>query len=279
MSSIQGELSPSRPVTADEARARVARRAGGSPRAGDRAARKLCLRRLCSSRQARRSSPAPAISAGTTGRSAVFQVSTDDAYVQADNTTIAPKVSGYMARCWSATTSRSRPARCWRGSTIATFAVALDQAEGRCRRPRRRRSPTKQAALDAQQSVIEAARATIARRPGQRRPSPSRTTSATRPWPRPATAAVQNAQQAASRIAAARAAVSRDTAALATAIKQVDVLKAELAAGAGDAGPRRGRAASGRAQPLLHDHRRRRSTASSATARCASANTCRRARS
>ena len=31
----------------------------------------------------------------TVGR---FEVSTDDAYVQADNTTIAPKVSGYIAR-------------------------------------------------------------------------------------------------------------------------------------------------------------------------------------
>src|SRR5689334_20118033 len=30
----------------------------------------------------------------TVGR---FQVSTDDAYVQADNTTIAPKVSGYLS--------------------------------------------------------------------------------------------------------------------------------------------------------------------------------------
>ena len=30
----------------------------------------------------------------TVGR---FEVSTDDAYVQADNTTIAPKVSGYVA--------------------------------------------------------------------------------------------------------------------------------------------------------------------------------------
>ena len=38
----------------------------------------------------------------TVGR---FLVSTDDAYVKADNTTIAPKVSGYLDRVWSAITS------------------------------------------------------------------------------------------------------------------------------------------------------------------------------
>jgi membrane fusion protein (multidrug efflux system) len=40
---------------------------------------------------------------------------------------------------------------------------------------------------------------------------------------------VQNAQQASSRIAAARAAIDRDNAALSTALKQVDLIKAELA--------------------------------------------------
>jgi membrane fusion protein, multidrug efflux system len=39
---------------------------------------------------------------------------------------------------------------------------------------------------------------------------------------------VQNAQQAASRIAAARANLARDTASLSTALKQVDLLRAEL---------------------------------------------------
>jgi len=31
--------------------------------------------------------------------------STDDAYVKADSTIVAPKVSGYIAQCWSATMS------------------------------------------------------------------------------------------------------------------------------------------------------------------------------
>ena len=39
----------------------------------------------------------------TTGR---YLETTDDAYVKADSTIIAPKVSGYIARCWSPTTSR-----------------------------------------------------------------------------------------------------------------------------------------------------------------------------
>jgi membrane fusion protein (multidrug efflux system) len=87
---------------------------------------------------------------------------------------------------------------------------------------------TKQASLAAQQSVIDAARATIsvdeanrtfAEQDNQRYSHLASTGYGT----------VQNAQQAASRIGSARAAVARDTASLETATKQVDVLKAELA--------------------------------------------------
>ena len=39
----------------------------------------------------------------TVGR---FEVSTDDAYVQADSTTVAPKVSGYIGTVLVATMSR-----------------------------------------------------------------------------------------------------------------------------------------------------------------------------
>jgi membrane fusion protein (multidrug efflux system) len=53
----------------------------------------------------------------TVGR---FEVSTDDAYVKADNTTIAPKISGYLAAVLVGDNERSRPARSLPGSTIAT---------------------------------------------------------------------------------------------------------------------------------------------------------------
>ena len=51
-----------------------------------------------------------------------FEVSTDDAYVQTDNTTVAPKVSGYIGRCSSRTTNPSRPASYWPRSTTGTSA-------------------------------------------------------------------------------------------------------------------------------------------------------------
>ena len=60
-----------------------------------------------------------------------YLVSTDDAYVKADSTTIAPKVTGAIcSRCWSGIMRASRPARCWPGSTTATSA-------SRSTRPRR----------------------------------------------------------------------------------------------------------------------------------------------
>ena len=87
----------------------------------------------------------------------------------------------------------------------------------------------KQAALDAQQSVIDAAQATVdvdqanadLRRAGRqalRRPGRHRATAACRTPSRRPRASPRPARPS-----------TRDTAALATALKQVDVLKAELA--------------------------------------------------
>jgi membrane fusion protein (multidrug efflux system) len=160
----------------------------------------------------------------TVGR---FQVSTDDAYVQADNTTIAPKVSGYIA---SVLVGDNEPVKA--GQTLARiddrdFRVALKQAEADVAAADAAIA-TKQASLNAQQSIIDAAHAainvdqanlTFAEQEDKRYASLAAT----------GYGSVQNAQQAASRIAASRAAVARDTAALETATRQVDVLKAELA--------------------------------------------------
>ena len=76
----------------------------------------------------------------TVGR---FQVSTDDAYVKADSTTIAPKVSGYIA---SVLVGDNEPVKA--GQVLAKiddrdFRVALDQAKADvdgARRPRSRPS-------------------------------------------------------------------------------------------------------------------------------------------
>jgi membrane fusion protein (multidrug efflux system) len=160
----------------------------------------------------------------TVGR---FDVSTDDAYVQADNTTIAPKVSGYVA---AVLVGDNEPVKA--GQTLARiddrdFRVALLQAKADVAAATAAIA-TRQASLDAQQSVIDAARGAIG-------VDQANFTFADQDDKRYASLAtsgygsVQNAQQAASRSAAANAAIARDKAALETAIRQVDVLKAELA--------------------------------------------------
>src|SRR6185369_13022615 len=86
----------------------------------------------------------------------------------------------------------------------------------------------RQAALAAQQADIDAARATVELDEANK-------TFAEQDDKRYAQLAlkgygtVQNAQEAAPRIGAARAAITRDTAVLANATKQIDVIKAELA--------------------------------------------------
>jgi membrane fusion protein (multidrug efflux system) len=160
----------------------------------------------------------------TVGR---FQVSTDDAYIQADNTTIAPKVSGYVAEVL---VGDNEPVKA--GQTLARiddrdFRVALDQAKADVAAASAAIG-IKQASIEAQQSAIEYARAAI-------RVDEANSAFADQDDKRYATLAtsgygsVQNAQAAASRSAASRAAVQRDQAALEAAIQQIGVLKAELA--------------------------------------------------
>src|SRR5215831_19173803 len=160
----------------------------------------------------------------TVGR---FQVSTDDAYVKADNSTIAPKVSGYIS---AVLIGDNEPVKA--GAVLARiddrdFRVALDQARSDVEAAKAT-AATKQASLAAQQSLIDAARATISvdranltfAEQEDKRYSQLATTGY---------GSVQNAQQAASRIATAHASVARDTAALENTTRQLDVLKAELA--------------------------------------------------
>ncbi|MGA7450491.1 MAG: HlyD family secretion protein [Rhodoplanes sp.] len=155
-----------------------------------------------------------------------FKVATDDAYVRADNTIIAPKVAGYIE---DVLVGDNEPVKA--GQVLAhiddrDFKVAFEQTKADVAAANASIA-NKQAALDAQQFVIEAARATIvADRATQ--------TFAEQEDKRYADLAakgygsVQNAQQAASRNAAARASVARDTATLASAEKQLEVSKAEL---------------------------------------------------
>src|ERR1700681_2814410 len=156
-----------------------------------------------------------------------YLVSTDDAYVKADSTTIAPKVSGYLREVLVGDNERVKTGQVLARIDERDFKVALDQAKSDVAAANAAIA-SKQAQLGVQQAVIDAAKATI-------EVDKATVTFAAQENKRYGDLAatgygsVQNAQQAQSRIAGAQAAVERDTANLASALKQVDLLKAEIA--------------------------------------------------
>jgi membrane fusion protein (multidrug efflux system) len=155
-----------------------------------------------------------------------YLVSTDDAYVKADNTTVAPKVSGYLHEVLVGDNERVKAGQILARIDDRDFKVALDQAKADVAAARATIA-SRQAQFDVQQTVIDAARATIdvdkatVTFAGQE--NKRYTDLAAKGF-----GSVQNAQQAQSRNAGAQAAIQRDTANLASALKQVDLLKAEI---------------------------------------------------
>jgi membrane fusion protein (multidrug efflux system) len=170
-----------------------------------------------------------------------FEVATDDAYVQADNTTVAPKISGYLSAVLVGDNERVTTGQVLARIDDRDFRAALDQAKADVAAAQAQIA-SKQAALETQQSIIAAARATIAAdlanqtfaEQDSRRYAELVTTGA---------GTVQRAQLAASRTAVSHADVARDDAALASAVKQVALLKADLA---------QAQAALGRVEALQH---------------------------
>jgi membrane fusion protein, multidrug efflux system len=160
----------------------------------------------------------------TVGR---YLVSTDDAYVKADNTTISPKVSGYLREVLVGDNERVGAGQVLARIDERDFQVALDQARSDVAAAEAAIA-SKQAQLGVQQAVIDAAKATV-------NVDGATVTFAAQENKRYTDLAasgygsVQNAQQAQSRIAGAQAAIQRDNAILASALKQVDLLKAEIA--------------------------------------------------
>src|SRR6476659_701583 len=156
-----------------------------------------------------------------------YLVSTDDAYVKADSTTIAPKVSGYLREVLVGDKEPVKTGEVLARIDERDFKVALDQAKSDVAAANAAIA-SKQAQLGVQQAVIDAAQATI-------EVDKATVTFAAQENKRYGDLAatgygsVQNAQQAQSRIAGAQAAVQRDTANLASALKQVDLLRAEIA--------------------------------------------------
>jgi len=159
----------------------------------------------------------------TVGR---FLVSTDDAYVKADNTTIAPKVSGYLRDVPVGDNERVKAGQVLAKIDDRDFKVALDQAWADVAAANAAVA-SKRAQLDVQQAVIEAAKATLdvdtAAKTFAEQENKRYTDLATTGY-----GSVQNAQGAQSRNAGAQAAVQRDVANLVSAQKQVELLKAEI---------------------------------------------------
>ncbi len=159
----------------------------------------------------------------TVGR---FEVSTDDAYVKADNTTIAPKVSGYLHEVLVGDNELVKAGQVLARIDDRDYAVALEQSRADVAAAEAAVS-SKQAQLDVQQSVIEAAKATLdvdtASATFTRQENKRYTDLAATGY-----GSVQNAQAAQSRDAGALAAIERDKANIASAINQVELLKAEL---------------------------------------------------
>jgi membrane fusion protein (multidrug efflux system) len=155
-----------------------------------------------------------------------YLVSTDDAYVKADNTTVAPKISGYLREVLVGDNEPVKTGQVLARIDERDFKVALDQAKSDVAAANAAIA-SKQAQLAVQQAVIDAARATIdvdkATVTFAAQENKRYTDLATTGY-----GSVQNAQQAQSRNAGAQAAIQRDTANLASALKQVDLLKAEI---------------------------------------------------
>jgi membrane fusion protein (multidrug efflux system) len=155
-----------------------------------------------------------------------YLVSTDDAYVKADNTTISPRVSGYLHQVLVGDNERVKAGQVLARIDDRDFKVALDQADADVAAAQAAIA-SKQAQLEVQYAVINAAKATVgvdqatltfAAQDNKRYTDLAATGSGS----------LQNAQQAQSRIASAQAVLERDAANLISAQKQVDLLNAEI---------------------------------------------------
>ena len=156
-----------------------------------------------------------------------FHVSTNDAYVQADTITIAPKVPGYLVQVLVGDNEAVTAGQVLARVDARDYTVALDQARADVAAAGATIA-SKQAAIEAQQANTESARATITvDRSNQAFAEQESTRYAY--LAKTGFGSVQNAQQSASRMAAALATIQRDEAALASAIAQVGLQRAELA--------------------------------------------------
>jgi membrane fusion protein (multidrug efflux system) len=156
-----------------------------------------------------------------------FLESTDDAYVQADSTIVAPKVPGYLSEVLVEDNQPVKAARLLAKIDDRDYVASLDQAKADMATAQADIENVT-AALEQQQAVIAQARATVA-------VDQANLTYAEQENTRYGTlanqgsASVEMAQQVASRRETARATLTRDTAAVTAAEQQVAILHAQLA--------------------------------------------------
>src|SRR5258707_1574416 len=86
-----------------------------------------------------------------------YLVSTDDAYVKADNTTIAPKVSGYLREVLVGDNERVKTGQVLARIDDRDYRVALDQAKADVAAAQAAVA-SKQAQLEVQRTAIDAAK-------------------------------------------------------------------------------------------------------------------------
>jgi membrane fusion protein, multidrug efflux system len=160
----------------------------------------------------------------TTGR---FEVSTDDAYVQADSTIIAPKVGGYLSAVLVADNQAVKAGQLLAKIDDRDFVTALNQAKANVAAAQAD-IDNLNASIKEQQAVISQARATVEvdkasltflQQDNDRYAKLATTGSGT----------IQTAQQARSKLDVALATLAHDTAAVEAAEGQTNVLAAGLA--------------------------------------------------
>lgn len=156
-----------------------------------------------------------------------FLESTDDAYVQADSTIVAPKVSGYLSKVLVEDNQPVKADQPLAKIDDRDYVASLDQAKADVATAQADIENVT-AALEQQQAVIAQARATVA-------VDQANLTYAEQENTRYGTladqgsASVEMAQQVASRRDTARATLTRDAAAVTAAEQQVAILQAQLA--------------------------------------------------
>jgi len=160
----------------------------------------------------------------TVGR---FHESTDDAYVQADTTVIAPKVSGYLRDVLVADNQPVKAGQPLARIDDRDYAVAVEQAKADVTAAQADVANV-EANLGEQQAVIDQARSTVEvdranlmfmRQDNDRYSSLART----------GAGSVQNEQQAVSKLQIAQSTLQRDAAAVTAAERRTEMLRAQLA--------------------------------------------------